>query len=159
MHSMHPVLLIAFYWWRLDHSTVVVSEVYRLHQLWFFPLWWREISHTGTWNSLLPSPVPLQIASSSQVWCAVAGEELSLVSPMVHTWYFSHQLQTQFVWVSLVSPNGSFFARLSHKQRKQGYFVHPPCCPGSMHTIFKTVQIFQLCSEYFNFSNTCFILS
>ena len=105
---MHPVLLIALYWWSLDHSTVVVSEVHRIHQLWTFPLWWREISHTGTRNSLLPCPVPLKIASSSQVWYAVAGEELPLVSPMVHTWYSSHQPKTQFIWTSLVSPNGLF---------------------------------------------------
>ena len=53
----------------------------------------------------------------------------------------------------------SSFARLSHKQRKQGYFVYPPRCPRSIHTIFKYLQIFQLCSEYFNFSGTCFMLS
>ena len=53
----------------------------------------------------------------------------------------------------------SFFARLPHKQRKQRYFVYPPCCPRSMQTIFKSPQIFQLCSEYFNFSSTCFMLS
>ena len=108
MHSMHPVLLIALNWQRLDHSTVIVSEIHRIHELWVFPLWWRKISHTGTWNSLLPCPVPLQIASSSQVWCAVAGEEVSLVSKMVHTRYFSHQLLTQFVWANLVSRNGPF---------------------------------------------------
>ena len=73
-----------------------------------FSLWWWEVWHTGTWNSLLSCPVPLQIASSSQVWCAVAGEELSLVSPVVHTWYFSHQQQIQFVWASLVSPISPF---------------------------------------------------
>ena len=88
MRSMHPFLLIALYWWRLDHSTVILPEVHRIHQLWDFPLWLRKISHTGTWNSLLHRLAPLKITLSSQ--CAVAAEELSLVSPMVHTWYFSH---------------------------------------------------------------------
>ena len=36
MHSMHSVLMIALYWWRLDHSTVVVSEVHRIHSSEFF---------------------------------------------------------------------------------------------------------------------------
>ena len=82
-----------------------------------------------------------------------------LVSPMIHTWYFSHQLQTQFVWASLVSPDGPFLHGCPTKKAGQGYFIYVPCFPGSMHTIFKSPQIFKLCSEYFNFSSTCFMLS
>ena len=82
-----------------------------------------------------------------------------LVSPMIHTWYFSHQLQTQFIWASLVSSDVPFLHGCPTKKAGQGYFIYVPCFPGGMHTIFKSPQIFKLCSEYFNFSSTCFMLS
>ena len=89
-HRCKCIPCIQFCWLLCTDEGWIIqqSEVHWIHQLWVFPLWWREISRTGTWNSLLPCPMPLQIASSSQVWCTVAGEELSLVSTMVHTWSF-----------------------------------------------------------------------
>ena len=49
-------------------------------------------------KQFLSCPMPLQVVLSSQVWCAVAGEKLSLVLPVVNTWYFSHRQQTQVLF-------------------------------------------------------------
>ena len=54
----------------------------------------------------------------------VAVEELSLVSPMVHTRYFSHEPLTQFVWASLVSRNGPFLHGCpTNKESRDAYCI------------------------------------
>ena len=49
------------------------------------------------------------------------------------------------------------FALLSHKHKKQGYFVLPPCCPRSMDTTFKSPHITHSCSVYLILARIVFI--
>ena len=70
-------------------------------------------------------------------------------SPSTNTFLLGHFLF--FQW--------SYFALLSHKHKKQGYFVLPPCCPRSMANTFKPPHITHSCSAYLILSRIVFVFS
>ena len=56
-------------------------------------------------------------------------------SPSTNTFLLGH-----FLFI-----HWSYFAPLSHKHKKQGYFVLPPCCPMIMDNTFKSPHITHSC--------------
>ena len=64
------------------------------------------------------------------------------------TFFMFFSPSTNFSLLAILVIQWSCFALLSHKHKKQEYFVLPPCCPRSMDNIFKSSHIAHSCSVY-----------
>ena len=62
---------------------------------------------------------------------------------------FKHILTGQFFWVQCMS-----LALLSHRHKKNGYFVYPSWWPSKTLTILRSTQMIQLWSSYLSNSRT-----